>query len=194
LGSGPGSRNFEQWWPAHGIWWAVGFAALYVVLFWLNELISSWASVVEGRISLLFLPAFAKVAAVVVSRLAGLVGLFSGGFLVGLVYGEPFWAALSVSCVSTAGVFLAYWILLKAMRLDVLPMSLPVLVVLTVLYAPLNAILHAFAWEGLGMSADITAIEIGYMMIGDLLGVVVMFLALRAALRFSRHVGLMRRV
>jgi hypothetical protein len=187
-------EKFEQWWPEHGVWWAFGFATLYILLFFVNNLISPWVDVVDDRIALLFLPAFARVAAVVVAKLAGLLGLLAGSFVVGLFYSDSAWAALSISFASVAGIFIAYWILLQAMRVTVLPMSLPVLIVLTVLYAPLNAIVHSFAWEGLGMSAGITALEIAYMMFGDVLGVVVMFFALRLVMRIAKTVAITRRV
>lgn len=158
----------------------LGFAVLYVVLFLLNDLMAGWLTVIDGRISLLFLPAFARVAAVVVAKLAGLLGLFLGSLIMGLVHGDPLWVALGVSCASVTGIFFAYWILLHAMRLQALPVSLPILLVLTALYAPLNAMMHAFVWEALGVSAGITAQEIGLMMAGDMFGVLVLFLMLRA--------------
>lgn len=57
------------------------------------------------------------------------------------------------------------------------------LAILTFLYAPLNAVLHALAWDGFGLSAGITLVEIAYMMLGDLIGVVLIFLLLRIAIR-----------
>jgi hypothetical protein len=194
LGQGPLSEKFEQWWPAHGLWWALGFATLYVLLFFVNDLISPWVGVVDDRISLLFFPAFARVAAVVVAKLAGLVGLFIGAFVIGLLYGDPVVVALGVSFASATGIFLAYWILLQAMRVTALPLSLPVLLVLTVLYAPLNAIVHAFVWEEFGLSEGITALEIASMMFGDALGVVAMFFALRLSMRIAKVFAPSRRV
>jgi hypothetical protein len=194
LVQGPLSEKFEQWWPAHGLWWGLGFAALYVLLFFVNDLISPWVGVVDDRIALLFFPAFARVAAVVVAKLAGLLGLFGGAFVIGLLYGDSLVTALGVSFASAAGIFLAYWILLQAMRVTALPLSLPVLLVLTVLYAPLNAIVHAFVWQQFSMSDGITALEIAFMMCGDVLGVIAMFFALRLVMRISKAVAFTRRV
>jgi hypothetical protein len=177
------TKIFEHWWPTQGIAWVFVFAALYVVLFFVNDLISPWVGVVDDRIALIFLPAFVRVAAIVVAKLAGLLGLFIGSFVVGLFYGEPLAVALSISFASICGILIAYLVLMQAMGLKTLPMSLPVLMVLTVLYAPLNAVVHVFAWDGLDMTADIEVLEIAYMMLGDVMGVLVMFLGLRVVTR-----------
>ncbi len=156
------------------------FSALYLLLFLVNDLISPWVAVVDDRIATVFLPAFVRVAAVVVAKLAGLVGLFMGSMLISLWYGDSFGVALGISLASVCGILIAYLILLWAMGVRTLPMSLPVLLVLTFLYAPLNAIVHALAWDGLGIAADITVLEIATMMLGDALGVVLMFFMVRA--------------
>lgn len=176
-------KTLEHWWPTHGIAWVFVFAALFVLLFFLNDLISPWVGVVDGRIALVFLPAFVRVAAVVVAKLAGLLGLFIGSFAVSLFYGEPLAVSLGISLASICGILAAYLVLMQAMGLKTLPMSLPVLMVLTVLYAPLNAVVHAFAWDGLDLTADIEVVEIAYMVLGDILGVLVMFLGLRIVMR-----------
>ncbi len=166
----------------------MGFAVLYVLLFFINELISPLVGVVDNRISLLFLPAFVRVAAVVVAKLAGVLGLFIGAFVVGISYGDSTLVALGVACASAVGIFFAYWILSQAMRAASPPLNLPVLIALAALYSPLNAIIHAFAWEWLGISAGITATEITYMMIGDILGVATMFFMVRFGLRAAKLV------
>jgi hypothetical protein len=194
LGQGPLSEKFKNWWPAHGLWWALGFAALYVTLFFINALLSPWVDVVDDRIALLFLPAFVRVAAVVVAKLAGLLGLFVGGLIISLLYGDTIWTALGVSLASATGIFFAYWILLQAMNAERLSLTLPVLLVLTVLYAPSNAIVHAFVWEKFGMSDGITALEIALMMLGDVLGVIAMFFALRLVMRMTKAFAFTRRV
>ncbi len=176
-------KIFLGWWPAHGARWALAFAALYALLFLLNDLLSSWFDVVDDRIALVFLPAFVRVAAVVVAKLAGVVGLFIGAFVISLLYGDSLGVALGISLVSACGILIAYLILLQAMGLKSLPLSLPVLLMLTFLYAPLNAVLHALAWDGFGLSAGITVVEIAYMMLGDLMGVVLIFLLLRIGMR-----------
>lgn len=138
---------------------------------------------VQDRISLLFLPAFVRVAAVVVAKLAGLLGLFLGSLVIGLLYGDSLWIALGNSFASAAGIFCAYWVLCTAMRTESLPMTLPILVVLTALYSPINAMLHAFAWQWLGLSSGITALEISLMMAGDILGVIAMFFLIQLVSR-----------
>jgi hypothetical protein len=180
-------KALEHWWPTHGFAWVFVFAALYVILFFLNDLISPWVGVVDDRVALVFLPAFVRVAAVVVAKLAGLLGLFIGGVVVGLLYGDPPGVALGVSLASIGGILIAYLVLMQAMNVKTLTMSLPVLVVLTVLYAPLNAIVHALAWHGLGLTAGITVLEIGTMMLGDVMGVVVSFFVLRLVTRIAKN-------
>lgn len=179
-------NTFEWWWPEHGTRWALVFAALYVLFFFINDLISTWVSVVDDRIALVFLPAFVRVAAIVVAKLAGLVGVFIGSMVITLVHGDSFAVSLGVSLASAGGILIAYLILLQAMAMKTIAVSLPVLLLLTVLYAPLNAILHALAWDGFGMTADITAIEIAYMMLGDILGVLSLFFLLRLSTRWIK--------
>lgn len=179
-------NTFEWWWPEHGTRWALVFAALYVLFFFINDLISTWVSVVDDRIALVFLPAFVRVAAIVVAKLAGLVGVFMGSMVITLVHGDSFAVSLGVSLASAGGILIAYLILLQAMAMKTIAVSLPVLLLLTVLYAPLNAILHALAWDGFGMTADITAIEIAYMMLGDILGVLSLFFLLRLSTRWIK--------
>lgn len=179
-------KTFEWWWPENGTRWALVFAALYVLFFFINDLIAPWASVVDDRIALVFLPAFVRVAAVVVAKLAGLVGVFIGSMVIMLVHGDPLAVALGVSLASAGGILIAYLILLRAVAMKTIPVSLPVLLLLTVLYAPLNAIVHALAWDGFGLTADITALEISYMMLGDILGVLSLFFLLRLSTRWIK--------
>lgn len=180
------SKTLEWWWPEHGARWALVFASLYVLLFFINDLISPWVSLVDDRIALVFLPAFVRVAAVVVAKLAGLVGLFIGSMVITLVHGDSLAVALGVSFASAGGILIAYLILLQAMAMKTIPVSLPVLLLLTVLYAPLNAVVHALAWDGFGLAADITALEIAGMMLGDVIGVLSMFFLLRLSARWIK--------
>ena len=73
---GPGGLG----WPSRGSLWALAFAVLYVLVFQLNRLFDPIFSVIEERISMVFLPAFVRIAAILVAGAAGALGLFLGGY------------------------------------------------------------------------------------------------------------------
>ena len=53
--------------PERPLGWALGFSVLFVLLWQINTLVSPFFDVVPDRVSLVFLPAFARVVAVVVA-------------------------------------------------------------------------------------------------------------------------------
>ena len=85
---------------------------------------------------------------------------------------------------SAAGIGVSYWLLLKALGQSSLPLNLPVLVLLTVLYSTFNAMTHGLVWDVIGMSDGLTLTDLSLMMLGDLTGVVLMYFVVRLAIRF----------
>lgn len=162
----------------------VAFGVLYALFFFINLLASPLLDIVPGQIALVFLPAFIRVMAVVVAGFAGALGIAIGSFLVSMVLIElPALQAAWVSVASAAGILLSYWILRQAIREPSLPITLPVLLALSVLYSAINAVIHGLTWWFLGVNEQVSQVDLSLMMLGDLFGVVVMFYALRVALR-----------
>ncbi|MFZ9102538.1 MAG: hypothetical protein ACO20B_01595, partial [Burkholderiaceae bacterium] len=85
---------------------------LFVLLWQINTLVSPFFDVVPDRVSLVFLPAFARVVAVVVAGGAGVFGIFLGSLFIGLaVVGDTMTVALTNALSSALAPVLAYWLL-----------------------------------------------------------------------------------
>lgn len=182
-------NKIDDWLPTHPLRWGLFFATLYVVFYLLNLLIAPIFDVIPDRVSLLFLPAFIRVASILVAGLAGLAGVAVGTFFVSVVLNhEPVITALWVAAASSVGIALSYWVLRYATNGRPLSFSLPVLVVLATMYCAFNALLHGLAWELVGISVTITIRDLALMMLGDFMGVIVMFYALRLSLRLIKKV------
>lgn len=183
-------KIFDDWIPTHPLRWVVAFAALYVGLYFVNFLIAPIFDVVPGKVSLLFLPAFIRVAAILVAGLAGLAGVAIGTMFMSLVvYQEPLLTAIWVSIASSVGIVVSYLVLRYASNGRDLTFSLPVLMVLATLYCAFNALLHGLAWELVGIASTITMKDLALMMLGDFMGVIVMFYLLRFGLRLMKRLG-----
>jgi hypothetical protein len=161
--------------------WGLGFGLLFFAAFWLNDQFADWFIVVHNRISAVFLPAFVKVLAVMVAGGAGALGIFIGSLASGLfITHDPVSLALWHAGLSTTGVLVAVHLMRWGLRLDVLPMTLPMLLAVAVLASVTNAVLHGLFWSHWDEHVqDID--EIALMIFGDLTGVAVGFLLLRAA-------------
>lgn len=184
----------RDWWPSsHGAGWVAVFGLLFAVFYIANEAVMDWlhVSVVSGRLDVVFLPAFIRVTAVVVAGAAGLLGLFIGALLTAVFYvQDPPLQAFLEAAASTLGVWAAYWVTALAIKPQAkgfqLPLSLPVLLVMTVLYCIFNALIHALAWSVIGILGKLGIVQLAQMMLGDLLGVIIMFLIMRWTLRIIR--------
>lgn len=182
------SLQRENLLPDRPLRWALAFAALYALLHGLTLLLGPLVDVVSGQISLIYLPAFARVVSVVVAGAAGVAGIVAGSLFINLVvYGMGLAQAISVSAASAFGIFAAYWVLQHALMVPTLPIRLSSLIALTGLYCTFNAITHGFIWALFDISPNLTVAELTLMMLGDLVGVVVMFAACRAAIRWFRR-------
>lgn len=181
-------------WPSsHGGWWVAAFAALFAVLYVANQNLTHWlqASVIAERLDVVFLPAFIRIVSVVVAGAAGLLGLFIGTLLTAVFYVQhPPLLALMEAAASTLGVWAAYsltvWAIEPQVKRALLPLSLPILVVMTVFYCIFNALIHATMWSVTGIVDKLNVVQLAQMMFGDLLGVIVMFYITRWTFRFFR--------
>jgi hypothetical protein len=174
----------ESWWPTNPIFWMALFCGLYVLVYALDGLAKPFFDVVDGRISLMFLPAFIRVAAVLVAGMAGLLGVFAGSLFVGLfVVGDPPLLAAASSLASAGGIGLAYWLTRYALRATVLPFTLSTLLTLTAFYSTFNAIVHGLVWGLVIPERLITVPQLAQMIVGDFFGVVFGFVIVRIIIR-----------
>ena len=147
-------------------------------------MLSSSFQSIPDRIALIFLPAFIRVAAVLVAGLAGLIGISLGSFVISYFYvGDDLGYSFLISVTSASGIFIAYWLMLKVLASEKIPFTLVNLVVLTVLYSALNAIIHGMIWGLIDFEEVIRLQDIAYMMVGDLVGVVLGFYITRLLIR-----------
>jgi hypothetical protein len=170
------------------------FSLAYVAAFALGEVLTPLWEVVPDRVSLVFLPAFIRVVAVLVAGLAGALGVALGSFIVCIAYlGDSPIVALGNAIASAAGIMLAYVLVLAMGRWRDLSFELPVLAKVILIYSVLNAMLHAVFWNAMGAGYSINLIELGLMVFGDLAGVVFLFYVSRLLLRTQRIKSLLAR-
>jgi MFS superfamily sulfate permease-like transporter len=154
--------------------WALGFAFLFVLLWQVNTVLSPFFEIVPNRVSLVFLPAFVRVVAVVVAGGAGVAGIFLGSFFVGFVLvGDPISLAMPNALSSALAPVLAYWLLRRIGTSDFIRgngLTWSSFMVLTVLCGLMNALVHGAVWSGqTSMSQNLVSLV--SMVIGDLVGV-----------------------
>lgn len=155
-----------------------------MVLFLINEQFLQFADVIAHRISLMFLPAFIRVVALVVAGLAGAIGIVIGSLVIQIFYFDlDLMVSMPVSMASGLGVLAAYAVMRVAFGSGKLPITLPVLLALTGLYSAFNGMVHGLLWHFAGVGKGISAEELSLMMLGDFLGVIVMFFICRPLLR-----------
>ncbi len=186
----PGLKHL---WPQQPLLWLFVFGLLFVLVFLANDgllaMLSSSFQSIPDRIALIFLPAFIRVAAVLVAGLAGLIGISLGSFVISYFYvGDDLGYSFLISVTSASGIFMAYWLMLKVLSSEKIPFTLVNLVVLTVLYSALNAIIHGMIWGLIDFEEVIRLQDIAYMMLGDLVGVVLGFYITRLLIRSYQRV------
>lgn len=183
-------------WPQRAPFaWAAAFALTFVVAYEVSSWLDPWVSVVDSRVSLIFLPAFFKVAAVLVAGLAGALGLFLGAVFIGLTHGDSLAVVLPQSTFSALAPCLAVYLLRIALRRAMLSFDLVTLLLLGVLTSIFSALLHCVFWAV--FQSDILvwgADTITLMMIGDLFGVLFGFVLLGLVARFVKAIRLKDRV
>ena len=161
--------------PERPLGWALGFAVLFVLLWQINTLVSPFFDVVPDRVSLVFLPAFARVVAVVVAGGAGVFGIFLGSLFIGLaVVGDTMTMALTNALSSALAPVLAYWLLRRLVTSDFIRcdgLTWSSFMVLSVLCSLLNALIHGAVWSGQEAMGQ-SLLNLVSMTIGDLAGVV----------------------
>jgi hypothetical protein len=183
-------------WPEKApLAWASAFALAFIAAYELNRWIDPLVSVVDMRVSLVFLPAFVRVVAVLIAGLAGALGVLLGALVVGVGNGDAFGTAAMHAFISAASPCLAIYLLRFALRQQALRFDALTLLLLAAFTSLFGAALHGLFWaefEPKNLALGIDTIVL--MMLGDLVGVLLGFLALRVTLRGLRAIRPQNRV
>lgn len=159
-------------------------ACLAGVLFCAAHLLNHWLFMsieVSDHINLVYLPAFIRVASVLILGLVwGTLGTAIGALL--LLYWSPdanLWIGLANLCVSASVAAVSVLVLQLLLQRRLSVTRLPDLLQLSVLYALLNALLHHALWSLLDTTQLLYPSQVLEMVIGDVNGVVIGALLLR---------------
>lgn len=167
--------------------WAGAFAFAFVAAYEVNSWIDPWVSVVDSRVSLVFLPAFFRVVAVLVAGLAGALGLMLGALYVGLSNGDSLLTVLPHAFFSALAPCLAAYLVRSALKWEELRFDIATLLLLAALTSILSAALHGVFWAEFEPETLVWGVDtVTLMMVGDLLGVVLGFLTLRVTMRILK--------
>ena len=175
----------------------IAAASLAGVLFCASHLLNAWlfqAIAISDHISLIYLPAFFRLFNVLVLGLLwGTVGTAFGGILL-LAWSndDTLWISLLNMCVS-AGVAAVSLVLLQVLlrrRLSITRLS--DLLMLSLLYALMNALIHHVLWTLADPSQLLYPSQIFEMVLGDVNGAVLGALLLRLLARNTSLIKLLR--
>lgn len=174
--------------------WAAAFALAFVLAYEVTSWLDPWVSVVDARVSLIFLPAFFRVVAVLVAGLAGALGLFWGAVFVGLTHGDSPAVVFPHATLSALAPCLAVYLLRMALRRAMLSIDLVTLLLLGALTSLFSALLHGVYWSTFQSDTLVWGADtISLMMLGDLLGVLLGFFLLSLVVRFVKAIRLQDR-
>lgn len=183
-------------WPAKAPWaWAIGFALFFVALYELHRALEPMVAVVDARVSLIFLPAFARVAAVLVAGFAGALGIFVGALFLGISNGDSLWIALAHAAISALSPCFAVLVLQLAVRRSARLFDRWTLLIVAGFTSIFSALLHGAFWAEFEPTALLVGTHtVSLMMLGDLLGILFGFLLLRLGLALVKTIRLQIRV
>ncbi len=177
-------------WPSRGVLWAFAFAALYVLVFQVNRLFDPVFSVIDEKVSMVFLPAFVRVAAILVAGAAGALGLFLGALSLGLMQDLPVVANTTQAFFTALAPCLALLVLRFALAGRPLAITLGLFLLVALFASIFNSLLHHVFWDIYPLAQPVTMMTFWQMLAGDLAGallgfgvfaIVVRLFALRAA-------------
>jgi hypothetical protein len=173
-------------WPSQGLLWALAFAGLYVFVFQVNRFFDPIFSVIEAKVSLVFLPAFIRVAAVLVAGAAGALGLFLGAFVLGSIQELPLGSSLGQAFFTALAPCLALLLIRYALAGRPLEIRLSLFLMLALFASLFNSLLHHLFWDFYSFASPVTLMTFWQMLIGDLLGVLMGFGAFAFVVRLLR--------
>ena len=178
-------------WPSQGLLWALGFAGLYSLVFQLNRLFDPMFSVIDERVSMVFLPAFIRVAAILVAGASGALGLFLGALALGVMQELAVLQNLSQAFFTALAPCLAVLLLRFAMAGRPLAITLSLFLLVALLASMFNAVLHHVFWDLYPLTEPVTLITFWQMLAGDLAGALLGFgcfaLVVRSLALFKRQ-------
>jgi len=146
------------------------FSVIYPLVHIANGWIFSFVEI-SPHISLIYLPAFLRLANVLIlGRRHGSLATLLGGLLLMWYFGEGNLSAwLNILC-SAGGPLLALFLFKLHVRRDVELTSLKDLTVLTLIYALSNAVLHHGMWSIVDRSNLVEPSQMVWMILGDIFG------------------------
>lgn len=174
-----------------GFGWMLGFAGAFALLHWLTMQASPVFDVVPGKISLIYLPAFVRMISIMVAGIPAVIGIGAGSVLMSVAYhGLPIALAAADAAAACLAIVFAHAVLRQAMGVARVPITFWTLLALTGIYCACNAVTHGIFWGLLEMDFSLAPWQLSLMMVGDLLGVVAMFLMSRIVIRRARQLSL----
>lgn len=173
-------------WPSSGLLWALSFAVVYALVFQLNRVFDPLFSVIEAKVSLIFLPAFIRVAAVLVAGAAGALGLFLGSLMLGVIQGLPIASGLGQAFFTALAPCLALLVIRYAMAGRPLAITLSLFLLLALFASIFNSMLHHVFWDFYPFAEPVTLTTFWQMLVGDLLGALLGFGAFALVVRLIK--------
>ena len=177
--------DFGPLWPLqHADRWIAGYALAFFLAYWANVGIRGFFEVIPDFVYLIYLPAFIRVVAVATAGVAGAIGVGLGHLLTQLVFKD---LSLSVMLLSTLTAAMAPLLALLVVRkwrpgieVNAYPKTLAVFAFLACLF---NVTLRALIWHWAGEDTPSPSVQtMAYLLMGNLGGVLVGYLALRFGL------------
>ncbi len=147
---------------------------LFATLFPLSHLFSSWVfgfTEISPHISLIYLPAFMRLANVLIlGWLNGFLATLLGSLLLTAYFQDAWLPSVLNSLCSASGPLLALGLFRWHSKRSVVLTSLKDLTLLTVLYAVSNAVLHHITWSLVDPSKLNAPLQVVGMIFGDITG------------------------
>lgn len=179
MGKQTGQVDFQSHgglgWPSQGLLWALGFAGLYILVFQINRLFDPIFSVIDEQVSMVFLPAFIRVAAILVAGASGALGLFLGALALGFMQDLAVLQNLSQAFFTAIAPCLAVLLLRFAMAGRPLAITLSLFLLVALLASMFNAVLHHIFWDFYLLTEPVTLLTFWQMLAGDLAGALLGF-------------------
>ena len=174
--------SFRSLWPEDRAFaWILFFAFLFYLVYALFQLIAPLVAYSGDKISLLYLPAFIRVLAVLVAGIAGALGIFVGHIMVYAVYkSDPLSFAISASAINALAPLIALIFTRFVFRTNrLLHVGWRALLVLSLLSAVFAGLLKAGFWfvTHLGELGSLDSALVNAL--GNFLGIVAGYVLLR---------------
>jgi hypothetical protein len=172
-------------------------SSLAGILFCASHLLNAWlfqAAAISDHISLIYLPAFFRLFSVfVLGLLWGTFGTAIGGvLLLAWTHDATLWIGLFNICVSAGVAAISVVLLQVLLRRRLSITRLNDLLLLSVLYALMNALMHHVLWTVVDPSQLLYPRQVFEMMLGDLGGAVIGAWLLRLLARNTAVIKLIR--